>query len=38
MKYVSYSLWGNNPIYCIGAIKNMNQIKEIYPDWWCNLC
>ena len=33
MKYVSYSLWGNNPIYCIGAIKNMNQIKEIYPDW-----
>jgi hypothetical protein len=33
MKYVSYSLWGDNPIYCVGAIKNMNQIKEIYPDW-----
>ena len=33
MKYVSYSLWGDSPIYGVGAIKNMHQIKEIYPDW-----
>ena len=33
MKYVSYSLWGDNPIYGVGAIKNMHQVKEIYPDW-----
>ena len=33
MNYISYSLWGDNPIYNIGAIRNSEQIKEIYPDW-----
>jgi hypothetical protein len=33
MKYLSYSLWGDNPIYTMGAIKNAEQWKEFYPDW-----
>lgn len=33
MKYVSFSLWGNKPIYNIGIIKNAILCKEIYPDW-----
>jgi len=32
-KIISISLWGNNPRYCIGAIKNSKLAKEIYPDW-----
>ena len=33
MKYISYSLWGDNPIYNVGIIENAKQAKEIYPDW-----
>lgn len=33
MNYISYSLWGDNPLYNIGAIRNSEQIKEIYPNW-----
>lgn len=33
MKYVSFSLWGDNPLYNIGAIRNSELIKTIYPDW-----
>lgn len=33
MKYLSYSLWGDDPIYTTGAIKNAEQWKEFYPDW-----
>lgn len=33
MKYLSFSLWGNNPLYCIGAIKNAELWKQIYPEW-----
>ena len=33
MKYLSFSLWGDKPIYNIGAIKNAELWKEIYPDW-----
>ena len=32
-KYLSFSLWGDKPIYNIGAIKNAELRKEIYPDW-----
>ncbi len=32
-KLVCYSLWGDNPKYTIGAIKNAKQIKKIYPGW-----
>jgi hypothetical protein len=34
-KIISFSLWGDNPIYTIGAIKNTDLAKEIYPDWTC---
>jgi hypothetical protein len=34
-KVISYSLWGNNSTYTIGAIKNAEQAKKIYPDFEC---
>jgi hypothetical protein len=33
MKYVSFSLWGNNPLYNVGAIRNAELMRLIYPDW-----
>lgn len=33
MKYVSFSLWGDKPLYTIGAIKNAKLMGTIYPDW-----
>jgi len=35
MKVISFCLWGNNPKYCVGAIKNAELAKTIYPDWEC---
>ena len=32
-KYISFSLWGDKPIYNVGAIKNATLCKEIYEDW-----
>lgn len=34
-KLISFSLWGDNPLYCNGAVKNVLEAKEIYPDWTC---
>lgn len=34
-KIISYSLWGDNPKYCVGAIKNADLAFTIYPDWLC---
>ena len=28
-------MWGNNPIYTIGAIKNAEIAEKIFPDWVC---
>ena len=33
MKYVSFSLWGDNPLYTEGAVINSKQIDEYYPGW-----
>lgn len=33
MKYLSFSLWGDKPIYNVGAIKNAELWKQIYPEW-----
>ncbi len=33
MKYVSFSLWGDNPLYTEGAVINSKQIDEFYPGW-----
>ena len=32
---IVYSLWGDNPIYWIGAQKNIELSKELYPGWIC---
>jgi len=34
-KIIAFSLWGDNPKYCIGAIKNAKLRKRYYPDWIC---
>jgi len=33
MKIISYSLWGNDPKYVTGAIKNIELAKLYFPDW-----
>jgi len=33
MKVISFSLYGDNPKYTIGAIKNSQLKKKFYPDW-----
>ena len=33
MKYISYSLWGDNELYNIGIVKNAQQVPEIYSGW-----
>lgn len=35
MKIISFSLWGSNPKYTIGAVKNAKLAKDIYPGWQC---
>lgn len=34
-KIISFSLWGKNPKYTVGAIRNAELAKEIYSDWVC---
>ena len=34
-KIISFSLWGDNPKYTQGAIRNAEIAKDIYPDWIC---
>jgi len=34
-KIISFCLWGSNPRYTVGALKNAQLAKEIYPDWIC---
>lgn len=34
-KVISFSLWGDNPKYTIGAIENAKLAQEIYPGWDC---
>ena len=34
-KLICFSIWGDNPIYTIGAIKNAILAKELYPGWIC---
>lgn len=33
MKVLSFSLYGDNPIYTIGCIKNAQIKKEVFKDW-----
>lgn len=34
-KIISFSLWGQNPKYTVGAIRNAELASELYPDWTC---
>ena len=34
-KVISFSLWGDNPTYCVGAIRNAELATTYYPDWVC---
>jgi len=34
-KVISFSLWGNDRKYTIGAIENAKLAKEHYPGWTC---
>jgi hypothetical protein len=35
MKVISFSLWGNKPIYLVGSIRNADLAKQFYPDFQC---
>lgn len=35
MKVISYSLWGDNPVYTIGAVRNAELAANLLPDWKC---
>jgi hypothetical protein len=32
---ISYSLWGEDPMYWKGALRNIEQAKIYFPDWKC---
>lgn len=36
-KVVSYSLWGDNPKYTIGAIRNAEGVAQLYDGWKCRI-
>ena len=36
-KIISYSLWGDNPKYIVGAKKNIELAKKFFPDWTIHL-
>lgn len=33
MNVISFCLYGNDPKYVVGALKNVELAKDIYPDW-----
>ena len=41
-KVISFSLWGTDPLYVEGAIRNADLAAVIYPEWtcyyYCNSC
>lgn len=32
-KVISFSLWGDNPKYTVGALKNIDLLPMVYPGW-----
>ena len=32
-KVVAYSVWGTDPKYTVGAVRNAEQLQEFYPGW-----
>ena len=35
MKYITYSFWGQDERFGIGAIQNAELAKKLFPDWTC---
>lgn len=35
MNIISFTLWGDNPKYTIGALENIKLRDKFYPDWVC---
>lgn len=35
MKIISFSLWGQNLKYCVGALRNAELALRFYPGWQC---
>ena len=35
MKVLSFSLWGAKPTYTVGAIRNAELARSVYPGWVC---
>ena len=35
MKLITFSLWGEDPKYGVGAIRNAELARIFYPDWIC---
>jgi len=33
MKVISYCVYGTNPMYTVGMVKNLDLCKKYYPDW-----
>ena len=36
-KIISMSVWGSNPSYSIGALKNIELAQQIFPEWICRI-
>lgn len=34
-KIIAFALWGGNPKFSVGAIRNAEIAKELFPDWIC---
>ena len=32
---IAYSLWGEKPVYWLGALRNIEQVKKYFPNWIC---
>jgi GR25 family glycosyltransferase involved in LPS biosynthesis len=35
MDVIAFSLWGNNPRYLRGAVRNLQEAPLVYPGWVC---
>jgi hypothetical protein len=35
MKALCFSVYGDDPLYCVGAVKNAETASIFYPDWKC---
>jgi hypothetical protein len=33
MNVISFSLWGNAPLYRAGELRNIALAKHFYPNW-----